>query len=116
MVSEMGHIAGPHLIDFLGAFGGVLGMSLGLYFQLVSRRAVHPMAVTAFFVVGLVMFLATLEPFTPNVEMVLYLRAFAYLLFIGFEVVAGWYVYQHSDVERPVEAVLTAFDRDGDRH
>jgi len=113
---DMSHIAGPHLIDFIGAFGGVLGMSLGLYFQLVSRRAVHPMAVTSFFLVGLVMFLATLEPFTAQVEMVLYIRAFAYVLFIGFEVVAGWYVYQHSDIERPIEAVVTAFDRDGNDH
>lgn len=108
----MGHITGPHMIDLLGSLGGVLGMSLAIYFQLVCRRHIHPLVVTAFFIVGLSMFLATLEPFASNIETVLYLRLVAYLLFIGFEMSAGYYVYQHSGVERPVEELMQVFADD----
>lgn len=102
-------IDGSLLINSLGTLGGALGMSIALWFQLVSKKDIHPGLVVSFFVVGLTMFLATLGPLAGTYEEALYLRAFAYITFLMFELVAGYYVWTHAEMDYPTKAVMEAF-------
>lgn len=106
----MSHVAGPHVLDALGALAGALGIAIALFLSMVSRRDVPASWILAFFTTGSVLLFLHVEIFGGlAVSEVLFVRTVGIAVAFTAEVAALVYVLRSTSVPTVREAVENAY-------
>ena len=81
------HTAQQAFVDYIGLFGGVLGVSIAVYLQLISKEQVPWLFVAAFLTLGMALIGITTDVILGR-QIAAAARAFAYVMLIGAELYA----------------------------
>ena len=84
----------PPLVNFLGMIAGAVWMSAALYFQLIRERRVHPAFVSALFLIGVALMMASSAVAVdgrPSIVELLAVTANGIFIALGF---AAWYAIE----------------------
>ena len=94
----------PPLVNFLGMIAGAVWMSAALYFQLIRERRVHPAFVSALFLIGVALMMASsaivVDAHPGFVEI---LAVGANLLFIALGVASSYAIEKYSSIQEAKE-------------
>jgi drug/metabolite transporter (DMT)-like permease len=84
----------PPLVNVLGMIAGAVWMSAALYFQLIRERRVHPAFVSALFLIGVALMMASSAVAVdgrPSIVELLAVTANGLFIGLGF---AAWYAIE----------------------
>ncbi|QPL12252.1 putative membrane protein [Halorubrum phage Hardycor1] len=99
-------------VSILGAFVGVVGISIALWLQMVAPRKCHPRHVLAFFGFGSIFLLTNADAIALTGPIVPASAALGLLVALVFEVAGAWYIYRNfSEPRNETDYVERVVDR-----